>query len=323
MKSNSVKRRVEKYRCLSAGLLLMTFLSGCSGENENKDVDVASVILNKTGISLVKGGEATLTATVFPSDATVATVKWTSDNNKVATVTEGKVKGVAVGNAIITAKAGEQTAICTVTVKPALIGVYYFDGWAGRNSHADDPNEPWAANAPTHLTRRMIEEFPGREPIWGWRDDSQAVMEQQIDLAADNGVDFFLYCWYWHNDRSYINAANIENDSKHTGIQLHLTAKNKAKLRYCLLATNHEGAEIVGGDNWADAVKYWAKNYFNDSQYVTVDGKPLLFILNPGDSHISSEDIAKMQETAQQEGFKDGLAIAGCGFDARGKEGIR
>ena len=58
----------------------------------------------------------------------------------------------------------------------ATVGAYYFDGWAGRNTHAGNPQEPWATNAPTHLTRRMIQEFPEREPIWGWRDDSLAVM---------------------------------------------------------------------------------------------------------------------------------------------------
>ena len=47
----------------------------------------------------------------------------------------------------------------------AMVGAYYFEGWAGRNRHADGPNEPWARNAPTHLTRRMVEEFPERRPL--------------------------------------------------------------------------------------------------------------------------------------------------------------
>ncbi|MCL4484391.1 MAG: hypothetical protein M1445_17575, partial [Bacteroidetes bacterium] len=84
--------------------------------------------------------------------------------------------------------------------KPQLkVGAYYFDGWAGQNRKASDPNEPWAKNAPTNLSRRMVEEFPEREPVWGWRDDSQAIMERQIDLAADNGIEFFLFCWYWRD----------------------------------------------------------------------------------------------------------------------------
>ena len=81
--------------------------------------------------------------------------------------------------------------------KDILIGAYFFDGWSGKNRYADDPNQPWAVNAPTHLTKRFVEEFQEREPLWGWRGDVQEIVEKQIDLAADNGIDFFLFCWYW------------------------------------------------------------------------------------------------------------------------------
>ena len=46
----------------------------------------------------------------------------------------------------------------------------------------------------------MIEEFADREPIWGWRDDRLEIMERQIDLAADHGIAFFAFCWYWNKD---------------------------------------------------------------------------------------------------------------------------
>jgi hypothetical protein len=92
---------------------------------------------------------------------------------------------------------GAGTAARTLqSAKPrATVGAYYFDGWAGKSDRwKDDP--AWTAlNPPTHLTKRMIEEFADREPIWGWRDDSLAIMEQQIDLAADHGIAFFAFCW--------------------------------------------------------------------------------------------------------------------------------
>lgn len=43
-------------------------------------------------------------------------VTWTSSNEAVATVEAGLVKGIAAGEANITAKAGDQTAVCKVTV---------------------------------------------------------------------------------------------------------------------------------------------------------------------------------------------------------------
>lgn len=205
--------------------------------------------------------------------------------------------------------------------KEATVGVYYFDGWAGKNRHAEDSAQPWAKNAPTHLSKRMTEEFPGREPIWGWRDDSMDIMEQQIDLAADNGVDFFLYCWYWKDNKGALNEEAIKKDSKHTSLELYLKAKNKKRLKYSLLIANHGGAEIIGNENWADAVRYWAQ-YFKDPQYVKVDGKPLVVIFGTGDNAINNEQLAKMQAVAKELGFKDGLAIAGCGGGAKEKEGF-
>ncbi len=86
------------------------------------DVAVTGVSLNKTTLSLAKGASETLTATVAPANATNKTVTWTSDNTAVATVTNGKVTAVVAGKAKITAKAGDKTAVCEVTVTEASSG---------------------------------------------------------------------------------------------------------------------------------------------------------------------------------------------------------
>jgi hypothetical protein len=191
----------------------------------------------------------------------------------------------------------------------ATVGAYYFDGWAGRNAHADDPNEPWATNAPTHLTRRMIEEFPEREPIWGWRDDAPAVMERQIDLAADHGVNFFAFCWYWHDNGQALNEQAVRADPLHTGLELFLKARNRHRLKFCLLVANHAGFEIKGTTHWTSAADYWMP-YLQHPQYLTVGGKPLLIIFHPqgGDQ----AGFAYLQGAARKAGLP-GVALAGCG----------
>jgi hypothetical protein len=195
------------------------------------------------------------------------------------------------------------------------VGVYYFDGWAGKNRKADDPNEPWAKNAPTHLTRRFVEEFPEREPVWGWRDDSQDIMEKQIDLAADNGVEFFLFDWYWQNSNGPINPDAIEKLSVHSSMYLYLKAKNKNRIKFGLLVANHKGAEIKGTENWEKATEYWTQ-YFKDPQYITLDGRPLVVIFNSWG--INNNGIARIQEVAKKQGLP-GLSIAGCGPNAKDK----
>ena len=77
---------------------------------------VASVILNKTTASLKAGEIVTLTATVKPDDATDKTVTWSTSDSSVATVSNGVVTAKKVGSATITAKAGDKTATCAVTV---------------------------------------------------------------------------------------------------------------------------------------------------------------------------------------------------------------
>ena len=86
---------------------------------------VTSVTLDKTELALTVGDAAVqLKATVAPDNATDKTVTWTSDKPAVATVdATGKVTAVAVGEATITAKAGDKTATCKVTVKAAVVAV--------------------------------------------------------------------------------------------------------------------------------------------------------------------------------------------------------
>ena len=74
------------------------------------------ITLNKTALSLTAGGSEQLNATVQPADTT-DTVKWSSNKPEIAKVdSTGKVTAVAAGEAVITAKAGDKTATCTVKV---------------------------------------------------------------------------------------------------------------------------------------------------------------------------------------------------------------
>ena len=191
----------------------------------------------------------------------------------------------------------------------ATIGAYYFDGWAGRNPLANDPREPWATNAPSHLTRSLTEKFVDRTPVWGWRDDTLAVMEQQIDLAADHGLAFFSFCWYWHDDQKPINKKAILEDPKHTGLELFLKARNNRRMKFCLMVCdNGDGAfRIKGTENWKQAADFWMP-YLKHPQYLTVGGKPLIIIF---DADGGDKDGFAYLQAAAQKGGLPGVAIAG------------
>ncbi len=95
----------------------------CAVTVEKKYIDVASITLSATTLTLTEGEEGTLTAVVAPADATNPEVYWHSENENVATVENGVVKAVAPGQAEIVARAGAFSASCIVTVEKRYVEV--------------------------------------------------------------------------------------------------------------------------------------------------------------------------------------------------------
>ena len=83
-------------------------------------IDVTGIALDKNEIALKTGDTAKLTATVTPDNATDKTVRWTSSDDAIATVSEdGTITAKKAGTVTITAAAGSFTAKCTVTITEA------------------------------------------------------------------------------------------------------------------------------------------------------------------------------------------------------------
>ena len=83
------------------------------------DVKATGVKLNTTRTWLGRGESYQLNATVSPSNATNKKITWTSSNNNIATVSNGKVTAKKDGTVTITAKTSNgKTATCKITVQP-------------------------------------------------------------------------------------------------------------------------------------------------------------------------------------------------------------
>ena len=91
-----------------------------------EQVAVTGMTLEKKSIEVEKGKTETINAIITPENATRKGITWTSSDTNVATVTNGVVKGISAGTAIITAttKDGNFTDTCEVTVtQNAVTGI--------------------------------------------------------------------------------------------------------------------------------------------------------------------------------------------------------
>jgi len=104
--------------CALAIALCTLCIASCTKESET-EITVSSIVLNELDLDLVVGETAELTATIYPQDASDASVTWSSSNTAAATVDDGLVTAVAEGTATIKASAGGKSASCTVTVSAA------------------------------------------------------------------------------------------------------------------------------------------------------------------------------------------------------------
>ena len=117
------------------------------------------------------------------------------------------------------------------------VGVYYFP-----NYHLDPRNEE--AHGPGwtewELVKAARPRFGGhRQPLvpeWGYLDEADPkVMEMKIDAAADHGVDYWIFDWYWYNDGPFLGRCLEEG---------YLNAANNERVKFCCMWANHDWMNI-------------------------------------------------------------------------------
>lgn len=131
-----------------------------------------------------------------------------------------------------------------------------------------------------------VPRFPGHHqpiiPLMGCYDESDpSVAEKEIDLAADHGIDVFVYDWYWAN-RKPIQHEGLENGF--------LKAPNRRRMKFAVMWAYHDrdipfqskfGEEDKHclwrlertPEGFLSAINYCAKRYFPDSSYYRKNGK--------------------------------------------------
>ena len=98
-----MKRTLQKRTaCILLALILLTAFAAAFAADP---VAVTGVTLSEESLIIPVNGKAVLRATIEPAKATNKKLAWTSSNEAVATVNNGKISGVSVGTAVITVTA--------------------------------------------------------------------------------------------------------------------------------------------------------------------------------------------------------------------------
>ena len=168
------------------------------------------------------------------------------------------------------------------------VAVYYFP-----NYHPDSINARWHGQGWTEweVVKAAKPRFEGHEqpkvPSWGYFNEADPKMAaKEIDLAADNGIDCFIYDWYWYAATGQYLQEGLEKGF--------LKAPNRNRLKFALMWANHDWLNIQpatfdnrrikltdGGVSmalWDTISTYIVEKYFKQPNYWKIDGKPYFSI---------------------------------------------
>ena len=199
------------------------------------------------------------------------------------------------------------------------VAVYYFP-----NYHVDSINERWHGKGWTEwdLVKNSKPRFQGHKqpkvPTWGYFDEANPKWAaKEIDLAANHGIDVFIYDWYWYENTGMFLQEGLEKGF--------LKAPNNHRLKFALMWANHNWMNIeptaytnvqekltdgrVSDQLWDTITDYIINHYFNQPNYWKIDGKPYFSIFETTNFIASFGSLEKAAGAMQL--FEDKVKKAG------------
>jgi uncharacterized protein YjdB len=174
-------------------------------------IRVSSVSLSQTWISFNDWGQTVkLTASVSPGDATYPTVRWSSSDNSVASVTsDGTVRVSGSGSCTITATADGVSATCTVSASlpPPKVVIVLDPGhgpWSGATNNYCEEKDLNLATA--KACREYLKKYPNivvyltRESdvgVYGYNSNIDLDLQARAAWAASKNADI-LVCMHYN-----------------------------------------------------------------------------------------------------------------------------
>lgn len=185
----------------------------------------------------------------------------------------------------------------SATQTKARLGSYFFDGWSGPLTNF-------------HFAGLPLGPFQDRQPVTGWQDNFACTIEQEIVLARNFGVNFFVFDWYFNAQ------ANDPIENLNSGIEIMHGLADRHGMQYAILYVNAPPF-IAGPTDWSATVNGWLA-YMIDSAYLRINGKPALFVIDInqmvgtfGSDAAVQEALQQLQSAAQSQGLPGVYVIGG------------
>ena len=214
---------------------------------------------------------------------------------------------------VLAQSAARPLSSAATTQDPYLVGAYYYCGW-------------WREPYPVSYLRSRDKVdwrtlYPEREPVTGWYDDRQELVDAQIQLAAAGGLDFFVFDWY--TPRSLLAGA-VQNHNN--GLKFFLTSPYKRQMKFSVLYVNHEPYGITSKKEWENVTDQWVQ-FFRDPQYLNLDGRPIFIVFHPklmqqqwGGSAGVRWALKRLEDKAKSQGFR-GVMFGASSIWSAGEKG--
>lgn len=162
-----------------------------------------------------------------------------------------------------------------------MVLAYYYPG-----HHRDPRNDAWLGKGWTEwpMIAAARPRFGGhaqpKQSSWGAFDEADPrSAARELALAADHGIDGFVFNHYWYDGQPFLNGALDEG---------FLKARNRHRLKFALMLTNYDWADVFPAKaegqhrlfasgtltppQFAGWVEQLVTRYLPNAQYLRLDG---------------------------------------------------
>ena len=124
--------------------------------------------------------------------------------------------------------------------------------------------------------------LPPNIPLLGYYNEAYDVaVDWQIKMAADHGIGFFMPCWF----RMANNAGQAPVLSTYDELinSIANTAQHRSYMKWAIawILDNSAGSGTNSVNDFVqNVVPFWINNYFSKSNYIKINGKPVVSLYN-------------------------------------------